>query len=263
MNIDEIMKEILGSKKYSSMDVALVERVCSETIKKYPKKKDVVKAVKNELHVIHESFLLNDCHKIARSELSAYNDSNLASDREFSLRMMGLHASTKERIAHVDAIYSYLDSFLSSECAIADIGCGFNPFALSFYSHLSKSYAAYEINTETVELLNSYFHKIGQHETYHAETLDAVSSAPKDHADVVFLFKLLPLLQQQKKGRAFELLEELNFTRAVVSFPIKSLSGREKGMEQFYSSFFENGLPERFHILDRKVIGNEMFYVIE
>ena len=79
---------------------------------------------------------------------------------------------------------------------------------------------------------------------------------------VLLMFKLFPLLERQRKGLGFALLKKLAYSFAIVSFPTKSASGREKGMEGHYSGLFENGLPERCIIIDKATFGNEMFYVI-
>ena len=99
-------------------------------------------------------------------------------------------------------------------------------------------------------------------DNYRAELLDAVNFSPPIHSDLLLAFKLLPLLQQQKKGRAIDFLMESSFEHAIISFPIKSLSGRNKGMESFYSSFIESNLPSQITIVERRIINNELFYVL-
>ncbi|HAV2866388.1 TPA: 16S rRNA (guanine(1405)-N(7))-methyltransferase ArmA, partial [Escherichia coli] len=46
-----------------------------------------------------------------------------------------------------------------------------------------------------------------------------------------------------------------------ISFPIKSLSGKEKGMEENYQLWFESFTKGWIKILDSKVIGNELVYI--
>ena len=259
--MNEVYEELLKSKKYSSIAPQVLERVCSEAFSKYPKKKDAVKAAKTELHIIHESYLLADCHKKARKIIEEYTDENVLTDRKLSASLLSLHASSSERLPETEKIYAFLSEYVNENTALCDLGCGFSPFALPFFSRLPLSLRAYEINGETVELLNLYFEKSGR--DYSAQTADAVTQTPSGHFDTVFLFKLLPVLQQQKKGRAFTVLNELDFDTAVISFPLKSLSGKEKGMSGHYSAFFEEGLPDNFTILRKEEIGNELFYVIK
>lgn len=257
----EIYEELLKSKKYADITPDVLTRVCRDAVLRYSKKKDALKYAKTELHIINDSYLLNDCHKNAAKLIAAYKEKNILSDREFSFALLNLHASSKERVNNVEEIYLFLSSYINENTVLGDIGCGFNPFALPFLPVKPLKYYAYEINGETVDVLNTYFHTANNAD-YHADALDAVTHTPEMHFDTVFLFKLLPVLQQQKKGRAFTILEELSFDSAIISFPIKSLSGKEKGMESHYSSFFEEGLPNLFSVIEKRIIGNELFYVI-
>jgi len=259
MTINEIAEEILHSKKYSNVDRAVVERIIAETIPKYPKHKDVIKAVKKELHIIHESFLQADCHIKAGNILDSYSG-DAKNDKELSLRIMALHTSTKERLGQAAEIYEHISRYVKSEDTIIDIGCGFNPFTLPFFHEKPKNYFAFDINLSTVQTLNAYFKCAGL--PYSAEISDAVIQTPGVHGDVLFMFKLFPLLERQKKGRAFEIMVNLDCKISIISFPLESTSGREKGMEAFYSAEFEKGLPSDFSITEKVKFTNEMFYIV-
>jgi len=261
MNPTDITTEILTSKKYTNIDETVVLRITTETIPKYTKRKDIIKAVKKELHIIHESFLPDDCHKKADTLITNYTGTNITTDRELTLKLLPLHSSTKERIGQVKEIYQYLNEYINTEDEILDIGCGFNPFALPFLDNKPKTYTAYDINTATITLLNKYFERTPS--PYQALINDAATQTPKEQADTALLFKIFPLLERQKKGRSFEILKEMNCQLYIISFPLKSASGKEKGMEQFYSTQFETELPNEFTIIDKKVFTNEMFYILE
>ena len=263
MDIDGMVIEILASKKYGSIDASVVERICKETAAKFPKAKDALKAAKNELHIIHEAFLYNGCHKKARAFLSQLT-SGFSKEQldDVCIQIMQLHASTKERIEQIREIYSYLSRHITCCSTVMDIGCGFSPFALPLLFEKPGAYIAYDINRETIELLNEFF-SITQSTLYEARLLDAASTTPDVSADIVLLFKLLPILQQQKKGRGFSLLAELTFQKMIISFPLKSMTGKGKGMELFYSSLMESNLPPSLRIIDIQSFSNEMFYVVD
>lgn len=263
MNVDEIIAEVLSSKKYASIDPSVIRRVCTETVPKYQKQKEVIKAVKNELHIIHESFMQNDWYKNAQSLLSqlplCFDCSHLI---ETSVKIMQSHTSTRERLGDIKEICSFLDCYITKDSSVIDIGCGLNPFVLPLLSEYPAAYYAYDISSEEIDILNKYFTVLKKGK-YIATLLDAVVSTPQEKVDVAFLFKLLPLLQQQKKGRAFSILEDLNFSKAIVSFPTKSIGGKHKGMEAFYSNLFEENLSSVFSVIEKQTFSNEMFYVIK
>ena len=368
MTVEAGVAEILRSKKYSGLDRVFVERVFAETAAKYPGKpnhKDVVKAVKRELHIIYGAFLKQDCHTRAaaliNSRIGAMNSglagaapsnsagttpsshpgaatachhgtapSNSAgttqashpgaatachpgaapndcigdalfTDKKLAMQLMGLHISTSERIGCLIDIYDWIGGFIGANDTVADIGCGFNPFALPFLQNLPRAYNAYDIDGRTVSLLNAYFSLFG--ESYRARTFDAITQAPCEPADVALLFKLFPLLERRQKGRAPRLLcelfslcgptgparapyetqptrtpDETQPTRAtdvtvparapcvhtaIVSFPTKSASGRDVGMEPFYTDLFTSGLPDSLAITGKAVFANEIFFVVK
>jgi len=254
--MSELAEEILRSRKYAQVDRAVVERICAATVPKFAKRKDVIKAVKKELHIIHESFLQDECHAKAVAILETHP----RVDKDIALQLMALHASTKERISQATEIYAFISRYVTDENCVVDIGCGFNPFALPFFTKQPKDYAAFDINTATVQTLNKFFELGGM--LYEARLCDAVAQTPGVQGDVLFMFKLFPLLERQEKGRAFGLLRAMEWKTAIVSFPLKSASGKEKGMEAFYTAQFEGGLPSEFAIIERVKFANEMFYVV-
>jgi 16S rRNA (guanine(1405)-N(7))-methyltransferase len=258
---DNIVSKILESKKYSSLDRAVVERIYAETAQKYKKNAEAVKAVKKVLHIINGSFLTANCHARAGTLINNYTGQCMYRDKDFAAQLMELHASTAERLGCAGEIYEMIGGYIDAYDTLIDIGCGYNPFALPFLPIIPKSYIAYDICSQTAGLINRYFEPLG--DAYRAYLFDAATRTPDNTYDVVFMFKLMPLLEQQKKGRAFELLNAMKFRHAVISFPTKSASGREKGMERFYTEFFTCGLPEKITIVNKAVYENELFLVIK
>jgi len=254
--LERIIAAVAESKKYAAIDPAVTRRVCTESMKKYPKWKDAVKAAKNELHIMHESFLTDGGYSAANALL----EKGLP-DAEACRSLLMLHASTRERAEYADAVCEMVSHYYTEQDALCDVGCGFNPFSLPLYPVQPAAYSAYDISRDSVGLLNRYFSMLGKAD-YRAEILDAVTDIPAP-CDLMLAYKILPLLEQQKKGRAMAFLADAAFSRAVISFPLKTLSGRERGMEAHYSAFFEEQLPDGIRILQRKIIGNELFYFIE
>ena len=260
MPIESMVAEILESKKYAGLDRALVERVCAKYVPRYIKRGDAVKAIKKELHIIYGSFLTKDCHARAESLIRNYSGEDIHADKDFAVRLMELHVSTSERISCVSEINAMICDYIRPDDVFIDIGCGFNPFTLPFYPTKPGAYIAYDICARTTDLINYYFKPLGP--AFRAAPLDAVSQGPSIKAGVALIYKLFPLLEQQCKGRAFELLRAMDYRVAIVSFPTKSVSGREKGMEAFYADMFESGLPDNLTISDKAVYGEELFYII-
>ena len=260
MTVKEIVKKILDSKKYCGIDRVIIERICEETMSKYRKPGDAIKAVKKELHIIHGSFLTGKSHSKAMAMIASYTGKEIKTDKIFAAQLMALHSSTRERLEQADRIYPYLCGFMNADDTIIDIGCGFNPFALPFFTVQPGNYFAFDISHSTVILLGKYF--AISNTPYQAEVYDAVMQTAHVQGDVILMLKLFPVLERQKTGSGFSVLNSLNFRNAVVSFPLKSASGKNKGMEAFYSSWFEAELPEKYVIVDKTSFKNEMFYIL-
>lgn len=253
----EIASQVMDSGKYAFLARDTVLRLCEEYLPRYKSKKDVIKAVKKQLHIIHGAFFPDRCHEQAMALI----ENGAMTDRELSLQLMRLHPSTRERLPVLQAFYDFLAPYLQAAKTVLDIGCGFHPCAFPFMGlPEGVRYTAGDIDHDTVKVAQAFLRrlKVAQDVTI----LDAAGRLPEVQADAAFLFKLVPVLEQQKKGLAYHLMDSLAAKTMIATFPVKSLSGRDKDMEQFYSSQFEKSLPAGFAILQKAVIGMELVYVV-
>jgi len=276
LGVPRIFSEIILSKKYAHLYAPLIMRICREEYAKYKKDKDRIKAVKNKLHIIYGAFFSDECHKKAgaiienvgansvRPPLPSHNQTGEQSSplkyRDISAEIMRLHASTNERLDILDEFYNFIFDITGQAESILDIGCGFNPFSIPFMKQDIKKYHAYDIDYRTVKLINNYFDLLNLPNL--ANCIDIIAETPRVLADVAFIFKLMPVIEAQKSGRAFEFLKEINAGYIAVTYPVKSLGGKNKGMSANYAKSFESGL-DNFKIIKQKIIGNELIYVIK
>ena len=67
-------------------------------------------------------------------------------------------------------------------------------------------------------------------------------------------------------GRGYALANGLNARFLVVTYPLKSLGGREKGMAKNYAAQFESALLggrlDRFKKIAQSEVGTELVYVL-
>lgn len=252
---EQLIEQILQSRKYASVDEKLVRRVAAEQSARYAKEKDRLKAAKNCLHQIHGAYA--DCGMKELLQLASL-DAMPGREREFLIR----HASTRERLPVARELYAYIFSAFGGAQSVLDLGCGLNPLFLPLMGEKIARYCALDVDTDAARLLNLYFAQKGLPQDAGVE--DLIQKTPETEADLAFLMKLLPVLEQQKKGRSRELLLQLRTDAAAVSFPLRSLGGRSKGMEQNYSAFFEGILDGTgFTVLDRCVFAGELVYLIK
>jgi len=271
MNLN-VITEIKKSKKYSNVYQLLLERVCSEESVKYKKDKDKIKAVKNRLHEIYGAFLSENSVKFAEDAINknieaiinySYNNNIKSSEN-----LLKLNTSSNERLSFISELYKFIFDAIHCEInTILDIGCGFNPFSLPFMLELTpklniKSYYALDIDVNLAEIINKYFDLLKLPK--YAGCIDLISETPPQKADVAFLFKMIPTIETCKKGRGFEIINNLDVKYIAVSFPTKTLCGKDKGMADHYAAFFENSLDSvKFEMTGKSIFMNELVYVLK
>jgi len=243
------------SAKYDMLYPPLVERIIAEE----RNKKDPVKAAKTRMHQLYGAYLQGNAHKKASQLL----------DLQGGGAILSLHASTKERLPYLTEFYEIIAKNTGVVETIMDLGCGFNPFAIPLMpDELTKNleaYHAYDIDLRTKELLNRFFMLEGLPPI--ARCADLTVETPSEGVDLALMLKLLPVLEAQSPGRGFELANAINARFLVISYPLKSLGGREKGMDKNYSASFENailnGFLNNFISIASERIGSELVYILK
>jgi len=252
------------TKKYDRVYPPLVERLLAEEEQK--KGRDSVKAVKAKLHQVYGAYTQDNAHKKAAKLLDEME--NILPDDLLlgaASKLLSLHASTKERLPYYTDFYDFILEHTGPLESILDIGCGYNPFSIPLMptSNL-KTYYAYDIDTKTAEFINRFFTILGLPPM--AQCADLAVHIPKDTADIAFMCKLLPVLESQAPGSGFKLAQGLNVRNLLITYPLKSLGGREKGMARNYAAAFEKAMAEgelgKFTLASQKQIGQEILYYL-
>ena len=273
----DIFIEIINSKKYARVCETVIRRVCREESAKYEKKAERVKAVKKKLHAIYGAFLTdNDIKKMAAAfenagirEETSGKTSNFNIDeifitddeiKKFSSALLKLHVSTSERLKALPEFYAFISEHAPGD-RIVDLGCGFNPFAVPWIKPRPSAYLAIEIDTLAAAFINRYFRALKLPDECECICMDLMAETPRTAADTAFMMKLAPVLESQKAGRALEIMEVLNAERIVVTYPLKSIGGKQKGMGINYARAFEEMVDGKFIIKAKTAIGDELVYV--
>lgn len=260
---------ITGSK-YNMLYPPLVERVYNEETQKGSKNVD--KTVKTRLHQMFGAYVQGNAHKKAKlllDELAKHPPARNNPDMEQSpifVKLLLLHASTKERLPHIKPFCSFISASIPNIETILDLGCGFNPFTIPYLRIPNlKAYHAYDIDLRTKDLLNYYFELLNLPKA--AACADLVTENPTENVDLAIMAKLLPVLEAQRPGRGYELIRRLNAGHLIITYPLKSLGGREKGMGKNYAAQFskarEDGLLGKFQLETSAEIGSELIYLLK
>jgi len=292
METDRALEALIASPKYRGVYRGAVERVYREMLRRH-RPRDAEKAARAELHRITGAFLTPNDLKKARALLQDY----VSGDRDALTRVLALHASTRERLDIMAELYDRALPSLGNPKTVFDLACGLNPLYLG---SLGLTVRGIELQTDAANLVNQWADALhwdvvvtpgdlAEFVPARASGLNAretggpdannpqpdaadrnacampgapAEAAPLPEADATLLMKLLPLLDKQLPGGGLALLERLRSGRALVTFPTRTLSGRNVGMKQHYETTFEKNLPCA-RIVDKFTVPGELCYILE
>lgn len=257
---EQLLEKLLHSKKYQDICPDTIRRIFDECMQKYKKPKDAEKAAREQLHGITGAFLSREeagrcCVDMHQWLIGGRLDNNLA-------HMLERHASTRERLPleRMDAMYAQIFEITGRPATVLDLACGLNPIYLGAQGISAEGI---DISGQAIETINAF--GIQAKLPVHAVCADLLceNTIPRKRFDVCLLFKILPLLERQRNGAAMATLRQINAAYIVVSFPTRTLGGRNVGMEENYSRWMEAHLPESREIADRLTAENELFYILK
>ncbi len=274
--IDRVVENIKKSKKYKGIYFRTIERVVGDLVLKNAQTNRLrqgfglvmEKKAKNLLHQIWGAFYASqpDFDKVflKLSQMYADFDSNLIGIeklKELILPILHLQSSVKERTSILDEFYQKIFKVTGIPGSIIDYACGLNPLTYLWMGSQDIKYQAYDIDQKEVGFLNSVL-KLLSIKNAQVGVGDVLCDDFK-YADVVFLLKLLPCLEHQKKDSGLELIKKLPCKYLVVSFPIKSLGGKNVGMAEFYRNNFKKMVENEGCQTTEILFDSELVFVIE
>ena len=126
----------------------------------------------------------------------------------------------------------------------------------------SVVYHGCDMYANMIDFLNAYFDLIPLKGIAHL--CDAAAAPPSKEVDLALVLKAIPCLEQIDKLAGVRLLDGLNARYLALSFPAKSLGGRQKGMVENYSARFEELSAGRgWKLLSRLEFETELTFVVE
>ena len=259
----EIVDRVLQSSRYRDVDRALLDRLAGEEVLRARNADDAVKRVKRRLHQAVGAFR-GEARADALAEIRAAWNGDLT-DHTFRARvseLLGTHASTRERVAHLDTFYTGIWKHTGVPSRLLDTGCGLGPLALPWMGIGDATYLATDVDRRPLETVGAFLELLGQPAEVRAH--DAVADVPTEEADVALLLKLVPTLDRQDSGAATRMLRSLRVGHAIVSFPAHSLGGRAKGMEGTYRERLDRLVTDvgRVSAVAEASVPNELVFVL-
>ena len=256
---NDLLDKLLQSKKYRDICPDTVRRVWSDCETRYKKAKDVDKAAREALHGITGAFMTPQEASQLGYDMHAWHCNKTDIGLE---RMLSRHASTRERlpVADMDALYGRIFDIAGRPWSVLDLACGINPIYLGARGIETTGV---DISGQAVEAINRFHEIYGMPVSAACADLLCPGAIPARRFDMALLFKLLPLLERQRAGAALEVMGAVNAEALIVSFPTRTLGGRNVGMAAQYSQWMENHLPPNRAIAGRFETSNELYFILK
>ncbi len=262
--INKIVTDIKKTSKYNNVNSDIIIRIAQTELRKRRTIKEAIKATKRKLHQIGTAFLPRKIpyEKYLNLLKDSYNA--LKKDEFLSIcrQLMKFQSSTNERLTLLDSFYKEILSDIQPINSVVDIASGLGPLAIPWMPlKAGTTYYAYDIFNDMIKFLNDFM--IFTNVRGKAYSYDVVQSFPQSQADVAFLLKSIPCLLQIDKNIIQRCLKEIHCQFIVISFPVMSLGGKNKGMRENYESLFMNGINEKDFKIKRFEFSTELVFRIE
>jgi 16S rRNA (guanine(1405)-N(7))-methyltransferase len=246
-SVAEIVGGLRDSRKYGQLSLPTLVRVARWALRRYRDPQKALKAAKRKLHQVYGAFLQPGAIAAAQraARLLAADSLPPEAERALCVEVLRQHASTAERLPFLERFYAEILADISPVRSVQDLACGLNPFGIPWMPlEPGGEYLAVDID----ERLAAVFERLSDLwpvwlRGHSHDLLSGPLNDPGGPPDVVLLLKAIPCLEQQEAGAGWRLLESLDAPCVVVSFPSRSLGGREKGMRQSYDRLLRDRMP--------------------
>jgi 16S rRNA (guanine(1405)-N(7))-methyltransferase len=270
-DLERLVRAVAESKKYASVCPDLVRRVGARELSARRSWKAALKATKSRLHRVGGAFLDEEAdypfwlEVMRRAAQGGRPDELRAACRS----IMQHQSSTRERLPILERFFTESLAGLEPPKTVLDIACGLAPLSIPWMPLAPGAlYLACDMYDDLAAFLRQALPLLGVSGL--AEACDAAANLPlalsagqlTGEADLALMLKSLPCLEQLDNTSGRRLLETVPAKRVLVSFPMRSLGGRDRGMPRNYEEHFRalvSGQPGR---IERFEFPGELAFLI-
>jgi len=254
--IAQIVAELQKSRKYRSLCSETLERVAKWSQERYPSQKAATKAAKRKLHQVYGAYVGQvDANEI----LTLLDQLDAENPKPICEQILHSHVSTAERFDNLADVYDAIWEITGVPNRVMDLACGLNPFTVSWMNGVNE-YFACDIDVDLAKCIGKFFENLGFNG--YSTCQDLLVSVPDWQADVVFLLKALPCLEQQEKDAGRHILNQIQAPYVVVSFPAQSIGGQDKGMAGHYARVMDGLIADLQWGVQKLSFTKETYYVL-
>lgn len=239
-DLGNLVELVRMGDRYREIQVDLIRSIGTRELRDHRNLHEAVKATRSKLHQVGGAYLQSKPdYEGWKKQLEVLpTDRNDPELKEFCIKAMRAHASTRERLPSLDTFFSTTLAGILPITSVMDLACGLNPLALSWIPITASAwYHACDIYGDMVDFLEIFFAYL--HQTGRVWSCDLSQTIPQEQVHLAMLLKSIPCLEQLDKQLPLRLLEGIKADHILVSFPVTSLGGRGKGMRANYETHFQ------------------------
>lgn len=258
-----LVEAVQAGGKYRHVSPDLVLQLAAQEADKGRSLKETVKAIRNRLHQVGGAY--QEAGMTYPRWLADLTIASLQGPDELraaTRTVMRHHASTRERLPILNQFYRETLAGLPPLKSVLDIACGLNPLAANLLPLASGAiYYACDIYADLTNFLTYALPRLGVQ--VQATVCDVTQVVPSQPVDLALVLKTIPCLEQIDRAAGQRLLDGLNATYLLVSFPTRSLGGRGKGMAATYAAHFQELVAGRNWLIRRFDFDGEMAFLVQ
>ncbi len=291
--LERLVASIEQSARYRRLCPDVIRRIGARELERRKTWKEAEKETRSRLHQIGGAYLESQPPYAKWIETLRHVPDAETYHAELK-RMMLCHASTRERLPFLDTFYSRTLESIRPIRSVIDVACGFNGLALPWMGlQASCRYEGFDLYSDMLDFVrealrpreiplqalappqsnapkNAFsLRDLGACSRFcpqceiHTAALDLADGPPDGIADVALVLKFLPLLEQSGAPQMLDWLRRLNTRYALVSFPTRTLGGRNVGMAGNYDARFREVLEQARWSWERFEFSNELCFLVE
>lgn len=257
---DPLLGEVKGTAKYAALADDVVLAAIAWARRSGGRDADVVKRARRKLHQVFGAFLDAADRKRALAVLAeAADEPDDARWAALLDRAMREHASTAERIGEVPALWEGIRGAVGEIGSVLDLGCGLGPLMVP-WSGLDAGVRWLGVDVDAAVCGAVERALRARHPGVELRAADARTVTLDEAFDLALLLKLIPTLEQLEPGAGGALLERVPARAVAVSFPSRTLGGRNVGMADRYDALADV-LLARWERLGTVALGAERVHL--
>jgi 16S rRNA (guanine(1405)-N(7))-methyltransferase len=139
--------------------------------------------------------------------------------------VLAAHISSAERLPDLDRFYPAILDLTGPVGSVADLACALNPLTVPWLRQSTAAqYTGYDLNLSYVKICAEFLARTATAATVRHH--DVLVAPEEIYADLVLLLKTYHCIEDRAPGAALRLVELIPASFVVVSFPVRTMSGR-------------------------------------